>query len=216
MTASDDWFSDFNDTGMPTIATGRFPVGTAAEASLVAGKVASYEGQSTNGPWTSQALMIADFNDTENFTQDSQLVQAQLPSTVQATDVFASSTTSTQVEHAIVTSVNSGQLLVNYMGHGSEDQWSGSDFFNQTTPTPLTTASSLPIFLIMNCLNGFFQDVYAQPLAVTLMLAPNGGAVAVLSSSGLNQAPPQTLLDKLILQNAFRPPSPTHGTAILH
>ena len=215
MTASDDWFSDFNDTGMPTIATGRFPVSTAAEANLVAGKVATYEGQSTNGAWTAQALMVADNNDTENFTQDSQIVQAQLPSTLQVTDVFASSMTSAQVEQAIVTSINSGQLLVNYMGHGSEDQWSGSDFFNNTTANALTNGSSLPVFLIMNCLNGFFQDVYAQPLAVTLMLAPNGGAVAVLSSSGLNQAPPQTLLDKLIVQNAFSPSSPALGDAIL-
>jgi len=215
MTASDDWFSDFNDTGMPTIATGRFPVSTAAEANLVAGKVATYEGQSTNGPWTSQALMVADFNDTENFSQDSQLVQAQLPSTLQVTDVFASSMTSVQVEHAIVTSINSGQVLVNYVGHGSEDQWSGSDFFNPTTANALTNGSSLPVFLIMNCLNGFFQDVYAQPLAVTLMIAPNGGAVAVFSSSGLNQAPPQTLLDKLTVQNVFGPSSPTLGDAIL-
>jgi hypothetical protein len=106
-------------------------------------------------------------------------------------------------------------LLVNYAGHGSEDQWSGSDFFNNTTANALTNGSSLPVFLIMNCLNGLFQDVYEQPLAVTLMLAPNGGAVAVLSSSGLNQAPPQTNLDKLVVQNAFGPNSPTLGDAIL-
>src|SRR5258708_8268683 len=67
----------------------------------------------------------------------------------------------------------------------------------------------------MNCLNGFFQDVYTQALAVQLMLAPNGGAGAVLSSSGLNQAPPQTLLDKLIVQNAFGPSASTLGDAIL-
>jgi len=215
MTASDDWFSDFSGTGMPTIATGRFPVSTAAEANLVAGKVATYEGQSTNGPWTSQALMVADVNDTENFTQDSQFVQKQLPSTIQATDVFASTMTTAQVEKAIVTSINSGQLLVNYAGHGSEDQWSGSDFFNNTTANALTNGSSLPVFLIMNCLNGLFQDVYEQPLAVTLMLAPNGGAVAVLASSGLNQAAPQTSLDKLVVQNAFSAKSPTLGDAIL-
>jgi len=41
----------------------------------------------------------------------------------------------------------------------------------------------------MDCLNGFFQDVYAQPLGVTLLLAPNGGAVAVLASSGLDYKP---------------------------
>ena len=57
MTASDDWFSDFNDTGMPTIATGRLPVSTADEAKTVIGKVATYEGTSTNGAWTSQALL---------------------------------------------------------------------------------------------------------------------------------------------------------------
>jgi peptidase C25-like protein len=215
MTASDDWFSDFNDTGMPTVATGRFPVSTPAEANVVAGKVATYEGQTTNGPWTSQALMVADVNDTENFTQDSQLVQTRLPSTMQVTDVFASTMTSAQVQQAIVTSVNSGQLLVNYTGHGSEDQWSGSNFFDSTTANALTNGSFLPVFLLMDCLNGLFQDVYEPPLAVTLMLAPNGGAVAVLSSSGLNQAPSQTILDELVVQNAFSASYPALGDAIL-
>jgi len=215
MTASDDWFSDFNDTGMPTIATGRLPVSTAAEAQLVAGKIATYEGQSTNGPWTSQALMVADINDTENFTKDSQLVQAQLPSTMQVTDAFASTMTIAQAQQAILSAINSGQLLVNYAGHGSEDEWSGNDLFDNTAANSLTNGSSLPVFLIMDCLNGFFQDVYDEPLAVTLMLAPNGGAVAVLASSGLNQAAPQTLLDKLVVQSAINSPQLALGDAVL-
>ena len=197
MTASDDWFSDFNDTGMPTIATGRLPVSTSAEAQLVAGKIAAYEGQSTNGPWTSQALMVADTNDTENFTKDSQLAQAQLPASMQVTDVFLTTTAVPDAQQTILNSINSGELLVNYSGHGSEDEWSGENLFNSTEASGLTNGTSLPVFLIMDCLNGFFQDVYEEPLAVSLMLAPDGGAVAVLASSGLNQAPPQTTLDKL-------------------
>jgi uncharacterized repeat protein (TIGR01451 family) len=216
VTASDDWFSDFNDTGMPTIATGRFPVSTADEAKLVAGKVAAYEGQSTNGPWTSQALLVADVNDTENFTQDSQLVQKQLPSSLQVTNVFASTMTQAAAQQAIINAINSGQVLVNYSGHGSEEEWSGEDLFNNTTANALTNGSSLPVFLIMNCLNGLFQDVYEEPLAVTLMLAPDGGAVAVLASSGLNQPAPQTTLDKLIVQSALNPPYPALGDAILN
>jgi hypothetical protein len=141
-------------------------------------------------------------------------VQAQLPAVMQVTDVFASTLT-THTERAIIDSINSGQLLVNYEGHGSEDQWSGSNLFDITTATALTNGSSLPVFLIMNCLNGFFQDVYEQPLAVTLMLAPMGGAVAVLASSGLNQAPPQTILDQLIVKNAFSASHPTLGDSIL-
>ncbi len=215
MTASDDWFSDFTDIGLPTIATGRLPVSTVAEAQLVAGKIATYEGQSTNGPWTSQALMVADFNDTENFSKDSQMVQAQLPSSIQATDVFASSMSVADARTAIQTSINSGQLLVNYAGHGSEDEWSGTDLFDNGTATSLTNGTALPVFFIMDCLNGFFQDVYEEPLAVTLMLAPDGGAVAVLASSGLNQAPPQMLLDKLVVQGTTGSSQLTLGEAIL-
>jgi uncharacterized repeat protein (TIGR01451 family) len=215
MTASDDWFSDFNDVGLPTIATGRLPVSTTDEARLVAGKVSTYEGESTNGPWTSQALMVADVNDTENFTQDSEFVQAQLPAALQVTDVFASTMSIPAAQQAILAAINSGQLLVNYAGHGSEDQWSGDNLFNSTVANSLTNGSSLPVFLIMNCLNGLFQDVYEQPLAVTLMLAPNGGAVAVLASSGLNQPAPQTSLDELIVQSALNPPYLALGDAIL-
>ncbi|HEX8812546.1 MAG TPA: C25 family cysteine peptidase, partial [Terracidiphilus sp.] len=215
MTASDDWFSDFNNTGMPTIATGRLPVSTSDEATTVVGKIATYEGISTNGPWTSNALMVADKSDTENFTQDSQTVQANLPSTMQVTDVFSDVVGTTAARGDVLTAINSGQAVVNYLGHGSEEQWSGSDIFDTNSVSSLTNGSQLPVFLIMDCLNGFFQDVYAQPLGVTLLLASNGGAVAVLASSGLNQAPPETSLDALVVQNALSAKGTTLGAAIV-
>jgi uncharacterized repeat protein (TIGR01451 family) len=215
MTASDDWFSDFNDSGIPTIPTGRLPVSTVDEANTVVGKIATYEGQSTNGPWTANALMVADRNDTENFTQDSQTVQANLPATMQITDVFTATVGTTAARGDILAAINSGQLLVNYLGHGSEDQWSGSDIFDTTSVTSLTNGSQLPVFLIMDCLNGFFQDVYSQPLGVTLLLASNGGAVAVLASSGLNQAPPQINLDSMVVKNAISAKGATLGDAIV-
>ncbi len=215
MTASDDWFSDFTDSGMPTIPTGRLPVSTIDDATTVVGKIATYEGQSTNGPWTANALMVADKDDTESFTQDSLTVQSKLPKTMQATDVFTDTVGVTGARTDILNAINSGQLLVNYLGHGSEEQWSGSDIFDTTSVGSLTNGSQLPVFLVMDCLNGFFQDVYAQPLGVTLLLASNGGAVAVLASTGLNQPPPQTNLDSLVVQNAFGAKRTTLGDAIV-
>ncbi|HEY6337463.1 MAG TPA: C25 family cysteine peptidase [Candidatus Sulfotelmatobacter sp.] len=215
MTASDDWFSDFHDTGMPTIATGRLPVSTLDEANTVVGKIAAYEGQSTNGPWTAEALVVADRDDTINFTQDSQKVQSEMPSALQVTDVFASAVGDSAARQQIVSAINSGQLLVNYVGHGSEDQWSGQDIFDNNTVAALTNGSQLPVFFIMDCLNGFFQDVYDQPLAVTLLLARNGGGVAVLASSGLNQAPPQAQLDAQVVKRALSASQPTLGDAIM-
>jgi len=215
MTATDDWFSDFTGSGMPTIATGRLPVSTLDEAKTVVGKIVAYEGKSTNGSWTSQALMVADRDDTESFTQDTQTVQAQLPAAMQVTDVLAGTVDTTTARADIINGINSGQLLVNYLGHGSEDQWAGPDIFDSNSVSSLTNGSQLPVFLIMDCLNGFFQDVYAQPLGVTLMLAPSGGAVAVLASSGLNQPAPQTKLDALVVQNALKAAGTTLGDSIL-
>jgi hypothetical protein len=73
----------------------------------------------------------------------------------------------------------------------------------------------LPVFLIMDCLNGFFQDVYDEPLGVTLMLVPDGGAVAVLASSGLNVPTPQIILDKLTVKGAMGPAQLTLGDSII-
>ena len=51
----------------------------------------------------------------------------------------------------------------------------------------------------MNCLNGFFHDVYTESLAEALLLSKNGGAVAVWASSGLTQPEPQVQMDKSVV-----------------
>ena len=215
MTSSDDWFSDFSQTGMPTIATGRLPVTTVEDENLVISKIVAYSATPAGSPWMAQALMVADRDDTENFSQDTLDVQAKLPSGISTTDVFAGTTDVATARQQIVTAINSGQVLVNYLGHGSTDQWSGEDLLDNAVVTSLTNGSKLPVFLTLDCLNGFFQDVGNQPLGVTLMLAPNGGAVAVLASSGLNQAAPQVRLDRLTVQGLFQHPSVTLGEAVL-
>jgi uncharacterized repeat protein (TIGR01451 family) len=202
MTASDDWFSDFSNTGFPTIATGRIPAATLEDDKTAIVKIAGYE-HSQEGSWTSRALMVADRDDIESFTQDAQTVQSQLPARVNASDIFVGILGAAAAQQQLIDGINSGQLLVNYLGHGSEEQWSGLDILDTNSVDALTNGSQLPVFLIMDCLNGFFQDVYAQSLGVTLLLAPNGGAVAVLASSGLNQPAPQTQLDRLVVGNAF-------------
>jgi hypothetical protein len=160
--------------------------------------------------------MVADLSDTENFTLDSQTVQSRLPASVQVTDIFTDTVGTTAARGDIISAINSGQLLVNYLGHGSEEQWSSSDIFDENTVPSLTNTSQLPVFMIMDCLNGFFQDVYAQPLAVTLMLAPNGGAAAVFASSGLNQAAPQISLDALVLQDALSTKRTSLGESVVN
>jgi hypothetical protein len=119
------------------------------------------------------------------------------------------------VSQQIFTALNSGPLLVNYSGHGSVEQWSFADFLDDTSGATLTNGDQLSVYLLMDCLNGFFQDVYSTSLAETLILAPNGGAVAVWASSGFTNQPPQASMNQALLQILKTNPSSSIASAIV-
>jgi uncharacterized repeat protein (TIGR01451 family) len=214
MTASDDWFSDFNNTGFGTIATGRLPARTAIDAQIMAGKILGYaRGQAAS--WTNQSMLVADVDDPSvSFSQAAQLVQNVLPPSMNVTDVFASQIGVGTARQNILSGINSGQLMVNYNGHGSVQIW-GNGLLNDSVAATLTNGSKLPLFVMMNCLNGFFHDVYTQSLAEALMLAPNGGAVSVWASSGLTAPAPQFQMNQALAKMLFARPSITLGDAVL-
>jgi hypothetical protein len=214
-TASDDWFSDFTNTGFATIATGRLPARTAMDMQTMVSKILSYAAGSS-ASWTNQAMMVADFDDPSiSFANEASSIQKALPSTITVNDVFAGALGTSAARQNVLAGINSGQLLVNYTGHGSIEIWSGSDLFDDTVAASLSNGSKLPMFVIMNCLNGFFHDVYTESLATSLMLSPNGGAVAVWASSGLTAPDPQFQMDRTLLQTLFARPGIGIGDAVL-
>jgi uncharacterized repeat protein (TIGR01451 family) len=215
-TASDDWFSDFQQNGFETIATGRIPARTASDAALVVSKIVNYEkGLAGGGSGNQQALLVADQNIGADFTTATKFAAADLPSSLQPTEIFADGMDPSVVTQQIFAALNSGPLLVNYSGHGSVEQWSFADFLDDTSAATLTNGGQLSVYLLMDCLNGFFQDVYSTSLAETLLLAPNGGAVAVWASSGFTNQPPQASMNQALLQILKTNPSTSIAAAIV-
>jgi len=208
-TASDDWLTDFQQTGFATIPTGRLPVRSPADVDLLVSKIVGYEQGQDAGPWNSQAVLIADQNIGANFTSAVASAATSLPAALQISRVLADGVDPTTVRSQILSALNSGALLVNYNGHGAEQQWSFSDFFDNTDAAALTNGGRLPVYLLIDCLNGLFQDVYEQSLAESLILAPNGGAVAVWASSGFTDQTPQVSMNLAFLHEmALRPAEP--------
>lgn len=214
-TASDDWLTDFQETGFATIPTGRIPARTSDEAALVVSKIVNYEQGGAAGTWTHQVLVVADQNVGVDFSNEAELANALLPPSVVTTKILADGQAPNVVSQQIVDAVNNGVLLVNYTGHGSEEQWSFADLMDNTSVAALTNGGRLPVFLLMDCLNGFFHDVYATSLSTSLLMAPNGGAVAVWASSGFTTAPPQASMDQALLRTLAGSPSLPLGQAIL-
>jgi hypothetical protein len=192
-TASDDWFVDWNSDGIPDIGIGRFSVRTAAEATTVVQKTLAYRGVDD---LPQGGLFVADQSDGAlDFEGSSRSSEAEVSDLMPIDSFFLSQPTSTAA--ALIAKLNQGPFLVNYMGHGSVEQW--EDLFSDMDATALTN-QRLSIYLSMNCLNGFFQDVHTESLAESLLKAPNGGAVAVWASSTLGSFEPQAVLNQELLK----------------
>jgi hypothetical protein len=214
-TSSDDWFTDFQGNGFATIPTGRLPVRTAAEAALTVQKIVGYEQGSYSGTWNQQALVVADNNVGANFSTAADSAAATLQPLLGVTKILADGQDSNAVRQQILDGLNAGSLIVDYNGHGSTEQWSFVDLLDDTAAASLSNGQRLPVYLLMDCLNGFFDDVYTQSLAESLLLSPNGGAVAVWASSGFTNAQPQVFLNQALLTALAQNPSSSLGAAIL-
>lgn len=81
--------------------------------------------------------------------------------------------------------LNQGQAVVNYSGHGNVNVWTGEAVFTSTDAVALTNGNKLSFVVVMDCLNGYFQDPNLLSMSEAFLEAPNGGAVAAFASSGL-------------------------------
>jgi uncharacterized repeat protein (TIGR01451 family) len=194
-TASDDWFTDFSESGFGTIPIGRLPVHTPEDVDLLVSKIVNYERGGSGNTWNSQALFIADQNIDANFSAAATSAATAVPASLQVTKLFADGEDPGTARAQILAALNNGSLLVNYHGHGAEQQWSFSDLLDTNDAATLSNGNRLPVYLLMDCLNGFFQDVYAESLGVSLLMAPNGGAVSVWTSSGFTDEAPQASMN---------------------
>ena len=107
---------------------------------------------------------------------------------------------------ALFSRVNEGQLIVNYLGHGSTYIWgtSGELLSRADIGTNWTTTGSrLPFVVAMNCLNGFFQSTDDEESLAETLLRANGGAVAVWASSSLTEAEPQGVMNDELFRLLF-------------
>jgi hypothetical protein len=213
-TASDDWFVDFGGDGLPQMAVGRLPVRTIDEAQTVISKIVGYE---QSAPRMADVVLVADMKGGEedyDFEVGSSGVEALLPRGVTTYRIYRSQfADDVQVRSQLLGRINEGKLLLNYIGHGSQENWRG-DIFTSDDAGVLTNGLRLPFVAAMTCLNGFFQDPSMDSLAEVLLKAGQGGAVAVWASSGLTEPEGQSAIDKELVRLLFNGESLTIGEAV--
>jgi hypothetical protein len=195
LTASDTWFTDFDDDGAPDIPIGRLSARVANDVVAEVAKIVSYE--TSAQPPSRKIVLVSDADAALNFHADSVSVENSIPPGFDVVDIDATASGAASARQQLMAGFNDA-LVVNYIGHGSVEIWSNVSFFGRGDVANLTAGARPPIVIAMTCLNGYFHDLYTESLAEALQRAPNG-AVAVWASSALTTPDAQLPADEALL-----------------
>jgi hypothetical protein len=201
-TASDEWFADFADEGAAqTMALGRLPVRTPQEAATVVAKIVSFTPESAN----KAALLVSDRSGTDDldFAAATQSVASQLPPDIATTFVKRDDGAADAVRSRIVSEINAGPAVVNFMGHGSTTFWTGGQLLRASDVAALSNGNRLPLFVMMTCLSGYFTGTSLDSLSEAVLKSPHGGAVAVWASSGMTVPVEQQTANRELYRQLF-------------
>jgi hypothetical protein len=188
-TASDDWFADRDNDGVPEISVGRLPARTADEAALMVDKLIRYDQSKSSD----EAIVVADRGDGFDFDSASIAIEPMLTG-LRPTEIFRSRMDDSTARSRLLEALNRGPQIVNYAGHGWTDMWRGN-LLTSSDARSLEN-SHLSLFVMMDCLNGYFHDVALDSLGESLLKAERGGAVAVWASSGMTGADGQATINR--------------------
>jgi hypothetical protein len=193
-TASDASIADITGDGVEDLAIGRLPVRTAQEVSRMVSKIIGYEKASA-----SQSLLLAsDLDDGFRFERYNNDLRQLVPGNIRVESITRGADLAAS-RRDLIDAINRGQKIVNYMGHGNLDQWRGN-LLTSADAASLTNGDKLSLFVMMTCLNGYYQDPSLESLAESLMRAERGGAIAVWASTGMTSPGGQVVMN----QEAYR------------
>ena len=198
-------YSGFTDTSSERvdIGIGRFPAQTLSEANMMVDKVISYEDPSTFGSWRTSYTAVADDGPTglsgttndrdlhlSNVDQVVELVARDLYPQINLQKIYAETYERVflngfripEAKREISAAINRGTLVVNYSGHGGPNGLAQEEIFTKEDALALTNRNRLSIFVTATCSFGWWDLEEFQSGAESLLLNPNGGAVALFTT----------------------------------
>lgn len=187
----DQWFVEGPVTnGVPEIKAclGRLPAWDSTDLNVMVDKTIKYE-TDTAGTWCNRAISLADYREEDGdlFEYDARELRAYLDSLW--TDTVSVDVRGDSPNHLDTTGFvnlwSHGAAIVSYLGHADEVQFSYSRYFTTWSIDSLTNSDRLPVCLLGGC-DLVFDTGPDVPISTHLLQSKGGGAVAVISSEGLN------------------------------
>jgi uncharacterized repeat protein (TIGR01451 family) len=196
---------------LPDMHLGRFPVKTVAETTAMVNKALGYMQNPPGTEWNRNILFVTDNQDAAGdfYAYSDSVADYFVPPLYSAQKVYylQTHTTIDSARAAILDAINEGQLMVNYVGHGAVLFWASERLLQISNIATMTNTGKLSFFVPMTCMEGY----YIHPSGTTnysaisemLVRAPNKGAVASWSPTGLGLASGHDIMNKTLYQAVF-------------
>jgi len=204
LTPDDNWYVCVEgEDALPEMFIGRIPGSSPETVSTSIEKLLRHE----QSFWTKphKALFVADDNSL-SFENLSEGLIALLPPEFDVERVYLRLYGDDHVEEAtqdIISNINEGMMITNYVGHGAVKNWSSEFLFQSTDIPDLINEDHLTFVLAMNCLNGYFAQPFYYSLAEEFVIAQHGGAFGNFSPSSLTYLWEHEYLNKAIFSILF-------------
>jgi hypothetical protein len=202
--------------GTSDIGIGRFPVKTPLEAEQVVQKIINYEtNPTTHGDWKTRVTFMADDEDGNSHARDANTiadrVRANFPVynvdkifiDAYRQEILPAGERYPDAENAIYTKVFKGNLVMCYLGHGDSKGLAQERIIDLTKIGNWTNGEKLPLFVTATCSFGPYDDHNEVSIGEELFLNPNGGAIAMFTTTRLVYASSNKALTQSVFDNVL-------------
>lgn len=182
------------------VSVGRIPCRTASEAEGMVDKLARYDAPGSLGDWRTNLTYVTDdvdiswetvfTSESERYAQYIDTVHPHLSVTKLFSDAFAQvSTGNTEkypdVNQAIDRTMKDGCLFMNYQGHGGPAGWAQEAILDVPMIKAWNNRWKMPVMFTATCEFSLYDDPREQSAGELALLNPNGGPVALMSTTRL-------------------------------
>jgi hypothetical protein len=219
---SDDYFGlldsnegTWNGTEYLDISIGRLPVKNNQEAIAIVNKIIDYKTNTTSfDAWRKSITFIGDDEDGNvHMSQANILSDLVETSSCQHVvekiylDEFQQVVNGTQqsypeVEQKIVNSFRRGSLIINYTGHGGNNQLAHENILNVNSLDTLNN-SNYPLLILATSENTRYDNPAFTSFGEQFLLKPNAGSIASFSTTRLVYSTPNFYLNQSVYNTIF-------------
>ncbi|MBD3338855.1 MAG: T9SS type A sorting domain-containing protein [Candidatus Lokiarchaeota archaeon] len=215
-TANDNWFICVSGSDViPDMFCGRLAVRSTSDIESIIDKIINYESDYTHWDWKKNFLLVSDDSKKdENFESMSDNILIYVPSEYNVKKIYLSNTKDViNMRQEIISFINNGCLLLNYIGHGAIDFWAREKIFSLSLINSLSNRK-FPFVTAFSCSSGMFQHAEKECLAEAMAKSRNKGAIAVWTAAGSPVIYPYNPLGQVFFYSLFEKKFNTIGSII--